>query len=60
MKKIYEYITITMSVIGLMAMIGATGAIEADQWLLGGAMALLGIAFSILGLYSQEMEREAK
>ena len=28
MKKIYEYITITMSVIGLMAMIGATGAIE--------------------------------
>ena len=59
MKKIYEYITITMSVIGLMAMIGATGAIEADQWLLGGAMALLGIVFSILGLYSQEMEREA-
>ena len=60
MKKIYEYITITMSIIGLMAMIGATGAIEADQWLLGGAMALLGIAFSILGLYSQEMEKEAK
>ena len=29
MKKIYEYITITMSVIGLMAMIGGTGAIEA-------------------------------
>ena len=25
MKKIYEYITITMSVIGLMAMIGGTG-----------------------------------
>ena len=60
MKKIYEYITIIMAVIGLMAMIGATGAIEADQWLLGGAMALLGIAFSILGLYSQEMEKEAK
>ena len=60
MKKVYEYITITMSVIGLMAMVGATGAIEADQWLLGGAMALLGIAFSILGLYSQEMEKEAQ
>ena len=43
-----------------MSLIGATGAIEADQWLLGGAMALLGIVFSILGLYSQEMEREAK
>ena len=43
-----------------LSLIGATGAIEADQWLLGGAMALLGIAFSILGLYSQEMEKEAK
>ena len=60
MKKIYEYITITLFVIGIMSLIGATGAIEADQWLLGGAMALLGISFSILGLYSQEMEKEAK
>ena len=60
MKKIYEYITITLFVIGIMSMVGAVGAIEADQWLLGGTMALLGIAFSILGLYSQEMEKEAK
>ena len=60
MKKIYEYITITLFVIGILSLIGATGAIEADQWLLGGAMALTGIAFSILGLYSQEMEKEAK
>ena len=59
-KKIYEYITITMAVIGLIAMVGATGAIETDQWLLGGAMALLGIAFSILGLYSQEKYEEVK
>ena len=60
MKKIYEYITITLFVISIMSLIGATGAIEADQWLLGGSMALLGIAFSILGLYSQEMEKEAQ
>ena len=60
MKKIYEYITIIMAVIGLMAMIGATGAIETDQWLLGGSMALLGVASFILGLYSQEMEKEAQ
>tara|TARA_R100000697_G_C5408900_1_gene187310 strand:- start:66 stop:347 length:282 start_codon:yes stop_codon:yes gene_type:complete len=60
MKKIYEYLTITLFVIGIMSLIGAVGAVEADQWLLGGAMALLGIAFSILGLYSQEMEKEAK
>ena len=60
MKKIYEYITITLFVIGIMSMVGAVGAIEADQWLLGGAMALLGIAFSILGLYSQEKYEEVK
>ena len=60
MKKIYEYITITMSVIGLMAMIGATGAIDTDQWLLGGSMALLGVASFILALYSQEKYKEVK
>ena len=60
MKKIYEYITMTLFVIGIMSLIGAVGAVEADQFLLGGAMALLGIAFSILGLYSQEMEKEIK
>ena len=60
MKKIYEYITITLFVIGLMSLIGATGAIEADQWLLGGAMALLGIASFILALYSQEKYKEVK
>ena len=60
MKKIYEYITITMAVIGLMAMVGATGAIETDQWLLGGSMALLGIASFILALYSQEKYKEVK
>ena len=60
MKKIYEYLTITLFVIGIMSLIGAVGAVEADQWLLGGAMALLGIAISILGLYSQEKYKEVK
>ena len=60
MKKIYEYITIIMAVIGLMAMIGATGAIETDQWLLGGSMALLGVASFIVALYSQEKYKEVK
>ena len=60
MKKIYEYITITMSVIGLMAMIGATGAIESDQRLLGCSMALLGVASFILALYSQEKYKDVK
>ena len=60
MKKIYEYITITMAVIGLIAMVGDTGAIETDQWLLGGSMALLGVASFILALYSQEKYKEVK
>ena len=60
MKKIYEYITITLFVIGIMSFIGATGAIEADQWLLGGSMALLGISSFILALYSQEKYKELK
>ena len=57
-KKIYEYITVIMAVIGIMAMVGATGAIETDQWLLGGSMALLGVASFILALYSQEKYKE--
>ena len=68
MKKIYEYITITLFVIGIMSMVGAVGAIDGgyngipmnNDWLLCGQMALLGIATSILGLYSQEMYKEAK
>ena len=60
MKKVYEYITMTMLVIGLLAMVGATGAIETDQWLLGGSMALLGVASFILALYSQEKYKEVK
>ena len=60
MKKVYEYITITLFVIGIMSLIGATGAIEADQWLLGGSMALFGIASFILALYSQEKYKEVK
>ena len=47
-----------MAVIGIMAMVGATGAIETDQWLLGGSMALLGVASFILALYSQEKYKE--
>ena len=47
-----------MAVIGIMAMVGATGAIEADQWLLGGSMALIGVASFILALYSQEKYKE--
>jgi len=68
MKKIYEYTTIVMSVVGTLCMIGAAGAIDGgyngipmnDNWLLCGQMALLGIASYALALYSQILYSEAK
>jgi len=68
MKKIYEYITITLFVIGIMSMVGAVGAIDGgyngipmnDNWLLCGQMALLGIASYALALYSQILYSEEK
>ena len=60
MKKIYEYLTIIMSVVGTFCMIGAAGAIDGgykgvpmnDNWLLCGSLFLLGgVSFGLL--YSQ-------
>ena len=59
-KKILEYTTIIMSVIGTFCMIGAVGSIEIDKWLQGGSMAMLGIASFILALYSQILYSEEK
>ena len=55
MKKILEYMTIAMSVLGTLCMIGAVGSIEVDKYLQGGSMAMLGIASFILALYSQTL-----
>ena len=59
-KKILEYTTIIMSVVGTFSMIGAVGSIEIDKWLQGGSMAMLGIASFILALYSQTLYSEEK
>ena len=67
-KKILEYMTILMSVVGTFCMIGAAGAIDGgyngipmnNDWLLCGQMALLGIASYALALYSQILYSEAK
>ena len=58
MNKFFEYLTIIMAVIGTIAMYGAVGAIETDQWLLAGSMTLLGLASYLLALYSQELFKE--
>lgn len=67
MKKIYEYTTIIMSVIGTLCMIGAAGAIDGgyngipmnDNWALCFALFLIGVASFILALYSQVLYSEA-
>ena len=65
-KKICEYTTIIMSVVGTFCMIGAAGAIDGgykgipmnDNWLLCGSLFLLGVASFILALYSQVLYSE--
>ena len=51
-KKIYEYMTLVFAVVGTLAMVSATGAIEADQYLLGAAAALTGITSYLMCLFS--------
>ena len=48
-----EHLTTFFAVVFLMNMIGATGAIEADQWLLGAVLSLVGISTGALTIYLQ-------
>ena len=59
-KKIYEYMTLVFAVVGTLAMVSATGAIEADEYLLGAAAALTGIASYVMTLFSQTLYAEAE
>ena len=59
-KKIYEYMTVVFAVVGTLAMVSATGAIEADQYLLGAAAALTGITSYMMCLFSQTLFAEAE
>ena len=57
MNKIKEYMATFFGVVFVMSMVGATGAIEADSYLVGFVMALVGISTGILTLILQS-ERE--
>ena len=59
-KKIYEYMTLVFAVVGTLAMVSATGAIETDQYLLGAAAALTGITSYMMCLFSQTLYVEAE
>jgi len=60
LKKFYEYMTIGMATVGTLSMVSAVGAIETNQWLLGGSATMLGIASYALSLYSQILYSEAQ
>ena len=59
-KKIYEYMTLVFAVVGTLAMVSATGAIETDQYLLGAAAALNGIDSYVMTLCCQTLYAEAE
>ena len=56
MKKFRENMSILFGVIFIMSMVSATGTVEADQYLLGGAMVMTGIFTGILTLILQSKE----
>ena len=56
MNKIKDYIATFFGVVFVMSMVGATGAVEADNYLVGFVMALVGISTGILTLILQSKE----
>ena len=56
MNKIKDYMTTFFGVVFIMSMVGATGAVEADKYLVGFVMALVGISTGILTLILQSKE----
>ena len=57
MNKVKEYMATFFGVVFVMSMVGATGAVEADNYLVGFVMALVGISTGIFTLILQS-ERE--
>ena len=56
MNKLKEYMATFFGVVFVMSMVGATGAVEADNYLVGFVMALVGISTGILTLILQSKE----
>ena len=56
MKKFRKNMSVLFGVIFIMSMFMATGAIESNQWLLGGTLAMTGIFTGILTLILQSQE----
>jgi hypothetical protein len=56
MNKVKDYMATFFGVVFVMSMVGATGAVEADNYLVGFVMALVGISTGILTLILQSKE----
>ena len=56
MNKIKDYMATFFGVVFIMSMVGATSAVEADDYLVGFVMALVGISTGILTLILQSKE----
>ncbi len=56
MNKVKDYMATFFGVVFIMSMVGATGAIEADNYLVGFVMALVGSSTGILTLILQSKE----
>ena len=56
MYKIKEYVATFFGVVFVMSMVGATGAVEADNYFVGFVMFLVGISTGILTLMIQSKE----
>ena len=56
MDKVKDYMATFFGIVFVMSMVGATGAVEADNYLVGFVMALVGISTGILTLILQSKE----
>ena len=56
MDKVKDYMATFFGVVFIMSMVGATGAVEADDYLVGFVMALVCISTGILTLILQSKE----
>ena len=54
MTKIKDYLATLFGVVFIMSMVGATGAVEADNYFVGFVMAVVGISTGILTIYLQK------
>ena len=56
-KKFYSNVSVGFGVVGLLAMVSAVGAIEADHYLFAASVASLGIFSFVTTLYTQELSK---